>query len=141
MNTPDAKCSRRHVLKLAMYSSLVTMASGLSTGCGLFTSDLEIAAQRKIETLNHLPRAREIGEAYMAQAPKLREHSMEQLARKLLEMMDLDPGEISEDLLHSLEDRLRARVRQDFEDENVVILGRWMLSKTETLLCALAAKT
>lgn len=140
MNTPDTGFSRRDVLKLAIYSSLVTMASGLSAGCGLFTSDLEIAARRKIETLNHLPRAREIGEAYMAQAPDLREHSMEQLARKLLEMMQLNAEEISDELLHSLEGRLRAQVRQDFEEENVVILGRWMLSKTETLLCALAAK-
>lgn len=135
----DANCSRRNLLKLAACSSLMTTLSGLSAGCGLVKSDLEKAAQRMIETLNHLDRAREIGEAYMAQAPDVRSLSPEQLTRKLLALLELDPGEISNTALNSVAERLQDRVRQDFVDEEVVTVGRWMFSRTEALLCALAA--
>lgn len=139
MSQVDARCSRRDVLKLATCSSLVTVVSGLSAGCGLVGPDLEEVAQRMIETLNHRDRASEIGEAYMAQAPDIRGQTREQLAGKLLDILGLDAGEISHDMLESLEDRLGNRVRRDFLEEDVVILGRWMLSRTETLLCVLAA--
>lgn len=139
MNHPDAKLSRRDVLKLATFSSVITTLSGVSAGCGLLGPDLETAAQRMIETLNHLGRAREIGEAYMAQAPDVRDQSPEQLTRNLLTILDLDSEEISRATLNALEGRLSDRVRRDFVEENVVILGRWMLSRTEALLCALVA--
>ena len=139
MSQVDARCSRRDVLKLATCSSLVTMVSGLSAGCGLVGPDLEEVAQRMIETLNHRDRAREIGEAYMAQVPDIQGQTREQLAENLLGRLDLDAGEISHDLLDSLEDRLGNRMRRDFLEEDVVVLGRWMLSRTEVLLCALAA--
>lgn len=139
MNHADAKYSRRDILKLATCSSVITTLSGVSAGCGLFEPDLETAAQRMIDTLNHVDRAREIGEAYMAQSPDVRDQSPELLARNLLTILNLDSEEISRATINALEGRLSERVRRDFVEENVVILGRWMLSRTEVLLCALAA--
>lgn len=139
MNHAGAKYSRRDVLKFATCSSVITALSGVSAGCGLLGPDVETAAQRMIDTLNHPGRAREIGEAYMAQAPDVRDQSPEQLTRNLLTILDLDSEEISRATLNALEGRLSDRVRRDFLEEDVVVLGRWMLSRTEVLLCALAA--
>lgn len=141
MSQAKSGCSRRDVLKLATGSTVITALSGLTAGCGLIKSDLDTAARRMIETLNHLDRARELGGAYMAQSPDIRAHSPEQLTRKLLRMLDIDDENISDETLNALETRLSDRVRRDFLEENVVVLGRWMLSQTELLLCALANAT
>jgi len=139
MSLKHSSCSRRDILKATACPLLVAMLSGLSTGCGLLRSDLELAARRLIETLNHRGRAREIGEDYLVQMPDTMGRSPEHLTRELLVALDVDPEDISGETLNMLNESLRNRVRQDFVDENVVVLGKWMLSRTEALVCALAA--
>jgi len=57
----------------------------------------------------------------------------------LLAIVGIDPESLSKDTLSSLHSLLREQIHQDFVDENVVIVNRWMLSDTELKLCSLAA--
>ncbi len=133
-----ATCSRRTVLKLAASSALVTTMSALSIGCGRKV-DLKRIAQRMIATLNHPDKARELGSLYLAETPGMEKLSVEALTAQVLEILKLDPRAMADESLDALDARLREQVRRDFVNEDVVTLRGWMLSRTELLLCALAA--
>jgi hypothetical protein len=92
-----------------------------------------------IEALNHPHRAREIGAAYIARTPGLETQSYEILTRNLLATLSIKFDEISHDTLDSLAMLLHDKVRQDFLDENVVVVEGFMLSRTEAMLCSLAS--
>lgn len=139
MKLSAAKYSRREILKLATSTTLITMLPALSTGCSLFKSDLETIAERMIEVLNHPDRAREIGAIYIAKMPSDQQFSFEQLTEDLLAILKLKPDNISAETLASLDSLLSEQVRKDFVDENIVIVDSWMLSRTELLICMLAA--
>ena len=139
MNLPAAAYSRRDILKFATSATLATILPALSAGCGLFKPDLETIAERMIEVLNHPDKAREIGAMYIAKTPGEQQLSFEQLTEDLLTILKLKPDNISEETLTSLDSRISQQVRQDFVDENVVIVDSWMLSRTELLICMLAA--
>jgi len=139
MKFPSITCTRRDVLKLAASSTVVTLLSGVTSGCGLWKNDIEQAAQRMIELINYPERAREIGAIHVARSPELQQLTYKQLTRQLLAVLEIDPESISKDTLNSLHSRLREQIQQDFVDENVVIVGRWMLSETESILFSLAA--
>lgn len=129
-------CSRRDILKLATYSGSVTLLSLFSTACSPKIVDMETVTNEMISVLNHPEKAREIGSSDQAQS-LLKRQTAEQLTKKLLGLIKLNPEEISINTLPSLSTRLSALVRQDFVDENVVIVNKWMLSRTELMLSAI----
>ena len=133
-----AACSRRTFLNLASSTIFTTMFMFLS-GCNLGKSKLEQIVERMIEMLNYPHRARMIGLRYINEVPDVRELTFEQWAKKLLTALNLDPDNISREILRSLDVRLRKQVRQDFVNEDVVIVSGFMFSSTEITLCALAA--
>lgn len=131
--------SRRDVLKIATSSAIVTLVSAFSVGCDVGGVSLETVAKRKIEVLNYPKKARDIGATFIKQRPHLQGHTFEYFTEQLLTSLDLDLEDISPEMLDSLDVKLSEQVRRDFEDENVVIIRGWMLSKTELMLCSLAA--
>jgi hypothetical protein len=131
--------SRRGFLKVTSYSALLTMVTVMTAGCSRDKNDLDIVAQRLIALLNHPERARELGAMYNAQLTETQPPSDEELTRQLLAKLGFDPKIITGHTLDTLETRFRQQVRQDFDDENIVIVKGWMLSKTEIMLCSLAA--
>ena len=127
------------MLKITASSALVTVFSSFAIGCSLRKADLDTVAKKMIDVLNHPVDAREIGTIYLARLPVNQHQTSEQLTRELLQRIKLNPENISVDSLQSFDTGLSAQVRQDFVDENVVIVESWMLSKTELMLCVLAA--
>ena len=132
-------CTRRDILKLAASSTAVTLLSAATSGCGLWKSNLDQAAENMIELLDYPERAREIGAVHIARSAELQQLSYEQWTRQLLAILGIDPESLSKDTLSLLHSLLREQIHQDFVDENVVIVNRWMLSDTELKLCSLAA--
>jgi len=139
MNFSSITYTRREVLKLAATSTAVTLLSGITSGCSLWKNDIELAAQRMIELINYPDRAREIAAIHIARSPELQQLSYKQLTRQMLAVLAIDPESISKNTLNSLHSKLREQIKQDFVDENVVIVNRWMLSDTELKLFSLAA--
>ncbi|GMR05672.1 MAG: hypothetical protein BMS9Abin25_0247 [Gammaproteobacteria bacterium] len=138
MNFSSITCTRRDVLKLVATSTTVTLLSGVTSGCGLWKNDIEQAAQRMIELINYPDRAREMAAIHVARSPELQQLSYKQWTRKLLDVLEIDPENITKGTLNSLHSRLREQIKQDFVNENVVIVNKWMLSDTELKLFSLA---
>lgn len=126
--------TRRTVLKVIASTAVVTAVPVYLSGCS--NVDINAAAGLMFEELEHPERAREIGEMYIAQSPNLHSITLEEISQSILDKLTL---EISRKDLATLSTRLREQVHQDFIDEEVVIVDGWMLSKTEAMLCAVAA--
>lgn len=134
MSALGASYSRRTFLKLAT----CTLFLG-SSGCSLGRPGWEETAERMIATLNYPDRARLIGSLYIDETHDVRELTAEQWTGRLLKVLKLEPEQITKENLDSLADQIRQKVRQDFVDENVVIVKAYMFSKTEIMLCSLVA--
>jgi hypothetical protein len=139
MNNSAASCSRREFLQISTSSIIVTILPALAAGCSTDNKNIDIAARRLIEVLNYPKKAREIGEIYINQTPETKQRTIDNLTRKILTTLDIDPEIITDKNGSSLHERLQKQVRQDFIDENIVIVNGWMLSRTEISLCSLAA--
>ncbi len=92
-----------------------------------------------VKLLNYPERAREIAAIQFARYPELQQYSSDQWTRELLTALEIEPENIPPTTMKSLQSRLRKKIKQDFVDENVVIVKRWMLSGTELKLFSLAA--
>ena len=132
--------SRRTFLKATAASTLVTTLSAYTTGCNLFSAEMDKVGKKMTDLLNHPVEARELGQEYIESIPGFEKLSPEQLTRRLLGVLNIDPENISKDVMNILHTSLRQQIRQDFVDESVVILNGFMLSNTEMMLCALATK-
>lgn len=139
MKILSAACSRRDILKVASSSTLITLFSSFAIGCSPRIADLNTIADRMTDALKHPADARKLGSIYLARLSGKQHPGPEQLTRELLQRLKLNPEKVTVDSLPSLDRLLSAQVRQDFVDENVVIIDSWMLSKTEIMLCELAA--
>jgi len=135
----SARYSRRDILKVAASTTIVSITSAFSSGCSPKIADLETIAIEMTGELNHPQKAREIGAVQLAGIPLDQHQPYEELTRELLLTLKLIPEEVTVDTLLTLNTRLSTQVRQDFADENVVIVDSWMLSGTEVKLCILAA--
>lgn len=135
MNRRGHDWSRRGFLKLG--SSL--MVAVATSGCGFGGPGLDDVAKTMVGTLHHVERARLLGELYVQDTFGTEGKAAEDWTRELLEILRLDPASITEDMLASLPERLRYQVRQDFEAEDIVVLAGFLFSRTEILLCTLAA--
>jgi len=137
MNFMSTCCSRRDILKLTASTSLITVLSVFTSGCG---RSLDSVARQMTGNLNHPEKAREIGNIYINKTPEVQQQTAEQLTENLLSSLNINSENITGNTLASLDDLLRKQIRQDFINENVVIVNGWMLSRTELMLCALATK-
>lgn len=129
--------SRRNLFKLAA-TSLITVSAGLSTGCDFFKAEKLTTQQRLIQSLHHLERAQEIGVAFRSLDSVPNFNSLEHLTEELLLWLDLDSKKIQKLSDKTLIKRLSQQIRDDFINEDIVIIDKWMFSKTEAMLCALA---
>lgn len=139
MKSPHAGYSRREMLKVTSSSLLVATLPFLSVACSPKKADVDTIARKMSGILNHPQKAHEIAAAYLVRHPEKKSWSYQQITRELLLTLKLDPAEVTEESLLSLDARLREQVQQDFVDENVVIVDSWMLSRTEIMLCLLTA--
>lgn len=129
-----AACSRRTFLKVASSTLLIA-----SSGCSLGKPSWEEISERMIGLLHYPERARLIGSLYIDATPEVHGLTFEQWAGELLRLLGLESDQITGEILNSLDQRIRRQIRQDFVDENVVIVKGFMFSKTEIMLCSLAA--
>ena len=129
--------SRRKLFKLGTASVMAASVS-LVSACNFFESENPTIVQRLIQTLNHIERAQDIGNAYLSLDSTIDLNSSEQLTQTLLERLNLNSEEIQKLSDKKLIKHLSQKIRDDFANENVVIMGSWMFSKTEAMLCALA---
>lgn len=139
MNSSAASCSRRAFLQITTSSVFIAILPAITAGCSTDNETINIAARRLVEVLNYPKKAREIGEIYINQVPETKQQSIDDLTRNILNTLNSDPESAVDMNDSSLHERLQKHVRQDFVDENIVIVKGWMLSKTEILLCSLAA--
>ena len=126
--------SRRAFLKAAGSTAILA-----STGCGFGDNKWEKIAVRLMDSLDHPERARMIGNLYIKATPEASDISVTQWAEETLNTLDVDPDQLTDANMSLLDGKLRKRIRRDFVDENIVIVKGYLLSKTEIMLCALAA--
>jgi len=139
MKISSAGYTRRDILKVATSATAVALTSALSTGCSPQIADIATIAKAMTGELTHPEKAREIGARQLALVPLDQHLTSEKITRELLLTLELIPEQVSVDTLATLNTKLSAQVRQDFVDENIVIVDNWMLSSTEVKLCVLAA--
>lgn len=92
-----------------------------------------------VSSLFHIEKSQEIGLLYLADSSIAEGHTYPQLTKILLARLQLTQNMVSTQNTKVLDRKIKERVRQDFMDEDIVILQSWMLSRTEVTLCALAA--
>lgn len=116
------------------------VAAGLTLpGCNvLFRPDLRAVAGAMNGLLNRPRLAASIGRRYLNATGALVTASLETVTGSLLDDLGLNLDSLAYLSVNELRDRLAARIRTDFSEENVVIVDGWMLSRTECLLCAVA---
>lgn len=138
MNDLEMNRSRRVVLRAIGCTSLVSLLPFVA-GCSWKQDPLEAIAERMVSLLFHPERAKEIGLLYIAEDTVIQGQTYEQLTEDLLERLDLEQSQLSLENMALIDERIASVVRQDFMDEDIVMLRGWMLSRTELMLCALAA--
>lgn len=129
--------SRRDLFKLGTIS-LITITAGLSTGCEFFDDEKLKVQKRLIRSLHHLERAQGIGNAFRSLDNTPVFSSVDHFTEVLLQWLNLDSQKIKKLSDEELITHLSLQVREDFVNENIIIIGKWMFSKTEVMLCALA---
>lgn len=93
-----------------------------------------LARARLSRRLGTMPGITALGSRYLA------ERAEEVDAGALASRIFSDPDELHPDLGdEGLERLLRSKIRNDFAEERVVRVHRWVLSQTELRLCALVA--
>ncbi len=127
--------SRRSFLK----TGLVLSGTAL-VGVGLnftFNPGSHFIARQLTSYLQYRHLANDIGGSLIRDNSALQELSLDQMVDLVLEDAGLNRSDIS---LFSLFDQLntyRNQAREDFINENIIIVDGWVLSATEAHLCAL----
>ena len=135
-NSPQIR-SRRDLFKLGTIS-LITITAGLGAGCEFFDDEKLKIQKRLIRSLHHLERAQEIGNAFRSLDNTPVFNSLDHLTEVLLQWLNLDIQKIKNLSDEKLITHLSQQIRDDFINENIVIIDKWMFSKTEVMICALA---
>ncbi len=118
---------------------LVLFSSGsVLSACDFFT---KTTTDEVIKTLTGLLRhdqmAIKLGQIYLKTNPQLQLLDAIQLANRILQKVDLSLETISATELTSMTESLKRRIHDDFSNDSVVTIEGWLLSQTETELCAL----
>lgn len=138
MSALSSNQSRRKLLKLGT-TSIISITSLFNSGCDFLDNEKISIEQKLIRPLNHLKRAKEIGEIYKSQNKSINALSTAQLTTKLIQRLNLNPEELEILSEEKLTTQLGKKIRTDFIEEDVIIVDTWMFSKTELLLCALVS--
>ena len=124
---------RRGLLRLLFAACSIGLA-GRAASVGAVGSTALQPDRRLLEQLfAHPDNARMLGRFYLAstQGSSARAAERAELARMLRQ---LQPGTTAE-----LRGTLRARIRDDFAEGNIVLVRGWYLARTEATICSLLA--
>ncbi len=127
--------SRRGFLKTSVLLGGIGLASG-----GIYYAKVlhpREMAEQLVYFLEYPDLAKATGREVLATDLALQFDSLDQVVDKILQNIDLSKSQLSEISQNDLLDSLHQRVRSDFENENIVLVGGWVLSETEALLCAI----
>jgi hypothetical protein len=124
MSSPSGQASRRSFLGLAVAAAA---AWPLPAWARLAPDPAPAADFGRV--FEHLDSAILVGRRYLGRYPD--EAAPRTLATELLRAGGADPG--------SVRAALRARIRQDFERGDTVLLGGWVLARSECHACAAVA--
>ena len=131
--TPPAKISRRH----ALAGGAITAASGLSIVGAVIPITTPSAEAVLLALLQHRQAAGEVGNAVLASWPHVRDRA--QLLSDMLGDLRLDKDTLSHSDMTDIATRLSQLIRDDFATGRTLKLDGWLVSLTESRLCALAA--
>lgn len=127
--------SKRSFIKCSFTLLVSTLTA---TGCGILSVDLNTVAKHLVELLRHRDQANKLGKLYLTKHPTLQSETLADVTRVVLSTISLHEDDLSYFSLKKLEPLIAQRVRQDFTEENIVIVDGWMLSHTEASLCVIA---
>jgi len=127
--------TRRDIIRLA--------GTGLTAGA-FQSASAAASTQSQTEKLIRLlgaPRSAEAsGQVYLI-AQGSTGPTLAALWSGVLGALQLDAAALQRGDRNALKRRLRARIRQDFAERNVVNVDGWILSRVETEICAIACLT
>jgi hypothetical protein len=124
MAVTSSSLPRRRVILSSLALSLVVTSTASSA-----SGRASLAA-----LLSHLPAARLVGRHYLSLVPE--ERSAAALRRVLFDGADLEDGRPAG--LERLRAHVHARRRQDFAAGDTLVVGGWLIARTEARLCALS---
>ena len=129
--------SRRGFLKTS-----VLLGGGALVGGGLFYSKLKHTrgmAGLLVSFLEYPQLALTVGQGVLKSDPTAYNISLEQMIDTLLQGINTSRDQLPEMPPEQLLDALHQRVRADFENEQIILVNGWLLSRTEAYLCSLLA--
>jgi len=133
----DTRHSRRRFLASLLWALLLALRPGFAWAVLSERRGDNSLDSRLGTLLRHEESARLIGREYLRIAPH---EANVQILSDLIELGHGDDPKCTSDAdAESLRERLWSRTRQDFEEGHIVRIHGWILSLTETRLCALAA--
>lgn len=136
MSQSDRYRSRRTFLRRA---GLIAASSLVLPACGvLLAPDLHSVAGEMTRLLRRREQARAMGRAFLEGRGMLETASVEAIARRLLDRMQLDLDGMMYLSVSDLRQTLAGCIREDFAAEDVAVVEGWLLSVTEAYLCALS---
>lgn len=131
MGNPHINRARRRFFKITC-SAAVAVAGA---GCGSpVPPDIGHIGRYLAGLLRHPEAAAKLGGRYIHADPSVGGLSPEQITLLILEHAGMDAPGAS---LAEIGQSVKARVRRDFVDEDVLVVEGWLLARTEVLLCAL----
>jgi hypothetical protein len=123
--------TRRFILAAAALGACFTAARASP-----FASAESCDAAIRLRSLIPAPGSgREIGRVYLAKCPE--EAGASALTPLILSSLSLEEGDVAGLEFQALSAKVAMRVRSDFEQGDIVDIDGWILSRTETRLCAL----
>lgn len=118
----------------------VTATAIVGSACGVLgPPGIEEIARYLTGLMRHPQAAAHIGSSVIQTDAAIRSLSPEQLTALILRETGLGDADRLEVGLDEVGRIIKKRVRQDFADETVVTVNGWLLSQTESRLCALVA--
>lgn len=129
--------NRRLLIKLPILAGLSSIPgisySAINTG----DSDTERLAWKVIQLYKNTYSMAAVGDEY------LKLHSEENTINKIIFNICGGCNDVKENLLglsqEKLEEHFNNKILQDFNDRNIVSIHGWILSKTESRICALSS--
>jgi hypothetical protein len=134
------KLRRRIILGFAAAGAALSIP-GLTGALEKQASSLQVLSQRLANLVARRRSGAEVGRAYLAAGGLRSESSATALADSIARDLGIRPSEFRSIPDRTLRSMLNARVRKDFEQEKVIIVSGWMLSRTEARIYALTTLT
>jgi hypothetical protein len=134
----QTRISRRRMLALALGVGLWPLARLGSAWALPSWVRREVApGARLVALFPHGESARAVGVEYLVSHP--RDADRRVLCRAVADALGYACSDIDSLSDEALRDDLRASIHRDFASDDVVVVGGWILSRTEARICAVAA--